>query len=252
MSVKVEFDNWGRIGNRMFQYALGYILSQEKKCEFFHSGLPNFNIQPQHGAVSDNALRTRTQGNHFVDTAELIRTDNDIIIDNFVQKARYYTPYRDTLKKVFNCTDRPAINNDKLIVHIRETDYLQINTFLGYDLYKKIIDESGFTKVIIVTDNSNCDTVQRLLSEGCSLNTEGYVDKFNVTSDDRGMFDFLTLLTSSNIAISQSSFSWWAAFLGNHEKIFCPVTQKNSLWPASPGHDDIDLFMEDRFTKIVF
>jgi hypothetical protein len=252
MSIKVEFDNWGRMGNRMFQYALGYILSQEKKCELFHSGLPNFNIQPHYGDASNSALRTRSQGDHFVDTTELVRTDSDIIIDSFVQKARYYIPYRDTLKKVFNCNDKTTINADKLIVHIRETDYLQLNTFLGYDLYKKIIDESGLTDVIIVTDNSKCDTVQRLLHEGCRLNTEGYVDKFNVASDDRGMCDFLTLLTSNNIAISQSSFSWWAAFLGNHERIFCPVTQKNSLWPDSPGHDDIDLFIEDRFTKIVF
>ena len=104
------------------------------------------------------------------------------------------------------------LSNDHLVVHIRETDYTLINGFLGYDYYKKLITNSGFTNIIIVTDNSTCDTVQRLVAEGCRLNSEGNVNKFEHTSDARAMADFDLLVQSKNIAISQSSFSWWAAW----------------------------------------
>jgi hypothetical protein len=73
------------------------------------------------------------------------------------------------------------------------------------------------------------------------LNTEGYVDKFNVVSDSRAMKDFYTLLNSENIAISQSSFSWWAAFLGEHKKIIFPITNEG-MWKKNPDQDDIDLY----------
>ena len=98
--------------------------------------------------------------------------------------------------------------------------------------------------ITIVTDNSKCDTVQRLVAEGCKLNSEGYVSKFEHTSDTRAMCDFDLLVQSKNIAISQSSFSWWAAFLGNHDKVIFPYKKEGGMWPCTPGIDDVDLFFE--------
>ena len=75
------------------------------------------------------------------------------------------------------------------------------------------------------------------------LNTTGKVTNFNTASDDRGMQDFNTLLYSENIATSQSSFSWWAAFLGNHKKIIMPYKTTGGMWKINPEIDDIDLFI---------
>ena len=63
------------------------------------------------------------------------------------------------------------------------------------------------------------------------------------------MVDFKTLLTSENIAISQSSFSWWAEFLGTHKNIFFPYTEQHGMWKLIPGQDDIDLFYTSPETK---
>jgi hypothetical protein len=244
VSVFVQYDEWGRMGNRMFQYAFGYIISKSKNCNLYALGLPNFGIKNNASPVYPvNPIYTASYGNNYVDLDELLKTERDIVINSYVQKYSYYSPFINELKSVFK-VDNEKINTDKLILHVRETDYVQLNTFLGYDFYKKLIDDSGFKDVVIVTDNSNCDAVKRLLKDGCTINTEGYVGTFNSLSDDRGMKDFNTLLKSANIAISQSSFSWWAAFLGNHDKVYMPYTTKKGMWKLTPEKDDINLYIE--------
>ena len=60
------------------------------------------------------------------------------------------------------------------------------------------------------------------------------------------MDDMKTLLYSENLAISQSSFAWWPAFLGTHKKIIFPysLTLDTQSWPLAPKHDDIDLYFD--------
>jgi len=244
MSIFAEYDPWGRMGNRMFQYAFGLIISQLKKANFYYPELPNFNIKENLNCIPVSPIYTKSFGNNYVDLKLLLETENDIVINNFVQKAEYYLPYKNLLRDKFLISNN-TINKDKLVLHIRETDYTQINKFLGYDYYKNFIKFTNFTDVIIVTDNSKCDTVKRLISEGCKLNSEGYVDKFLHSNDARGMQDFYTIAYSENVALSQSTFSWWGAFLGNHQKIFFPFSNSCNNWLIKPEKDDIDLFFND-------
>jgi len=245
VSIFVEYDQWSRMGNRMFQYALGYILSQEKKTVLYADGIPNFDISStRSGMTPKDPIYTKSHGNNYLKYNELLNTERDIVVNSYVQRAQYYIPYRDMLKAILGVKNEPCINCDRLVVHIRETDYTQINCFLGYEYYHNLIKESGYSDIIIVTDNSKCDTVQRLMGDGCTLNTCGYVDKFEHICDNRAMMDFMTLLKSENIALSQSSFSWWAAFLGQHEKIIFPYTEQKSMWPLNPGKDDINLYFD--------
>ncbi len=252
MKVIVQYDPAGRMGNRIFQYAFGYILSKLKNCSFYHNSLPNFRIPSNLANVGslNNHLNTRRYGDQYADIDMLVNHEGDIIVDSWVQKSRFYIDYREELKNLFNVKDT-IVNKDKLVLHIRETDYITINAFLGYDYYKKLISDSNFKEVIIVTDNSKSETVRKLIKEdGCTLSTEGVVDTFTVHSDSRAMDDFKTLMYSENIAISQSSFSWWAAFLGNHKKIIFPFKTGVDWWPMDPGKDDIDLYFNiDKITQ---
>lgn len=244
MNVFVEFDPWGRMGNRMFQYAFAYILANKRNTCLFSSGLPNFNIPDTlKRATPVNPIYTRSFGDNFIDFNVLGTTQRDVVVNSFVQKSEYYLPYRNELRNIFNIKPY-TVKDDKLVVHIRETDYVQINQFLGYEYYRSLIDYSGFKDVVIVTDNSECDTVKRLLKDGCRLNSEGIVKNFSTTNDARAMSDFDTLLNSDNIAVSQSSFSWWAAFLGEHTNIVFPFKKSGGQWLLEPGPDNSDLFFK--------
>ena len=62
-------------------------------------------------------------------------TENFDRLDNVGEEK-----YRDLLRDVFTIKELDTINKDYLVVHVRETDYTQIDTFLGYDFYKSLID----------------------------------------------------------------------------------------------------------------
>ena len=190
-------------------------------------------------------LEPESIGEQYFDFSVLENFDGDVIIDSWVQKSQYYTDHRAFLRDVFGIRDLEPINKDALVLHVRGTDYNQLGHFLGYQFYKNLIQYSEFTKIKIVTDDPECETVIKLVQEGCELVTSG-VSEFSVSGDRSALDDFKTLLYSENIAISQSSFSWWAAFLGYHKKIIFPYTTTSgkAMWPLAPQRDDADLFFD--------
>lgn len=238
----------------MFQYAFGYLLSKQKETNFYAEGIPNFCIPSTFVfPPPPQRIETKMFGDHHADLGYLLHSTEDILVNSFLQKSSYYAQFRSELRRAFRVSQQQEmLHPDKLVLHVRETDYTDIGCFLGYEAYKQIIDKLGFSDVVVVTDNSTCDTVKRLVSDGCTLNTNGRVDSFTTDCDQRGMIDFCTLLCSENVAISQSSFSWWAAFLGEHKNVYFPFTKQSGMWKLVPEKDDIDLFYESSEThKIV-
>ena len=60
--------------------------------------------------------------------------------------------------------------------------------------------------------------------------------------------DFRSLKSFKKIIISQSTFSWWAAFLSDADEVFFPLPEKGTArlineW--SDGRPDIDLVVSD-------
>jgi hypothetical protein len=63
----------------------------------------------------------------------------------------------------------------------------------------------------------------------------------------------LLLLKANQILISQSTFSWWAAFLGNQNKVYVPLYASSTgyPWKLNPDIDDIDLIpSSSKFVKV--
>ena len=248
MRVIVEYDPYNRLGNRMFQYAFGVLLAKKYNCKLYcNESLPNFGINANPVTqLQPSVIRARSIGEQYFNFDILNNFEGDIIIDSWVQKSEYYVDHRDFLRDVFGIRDLESNNKDALVLHVRGTDYSQLGWFLGYEFYKKLIQDSGFTKIKIVTDDPQCDTVSKLIQDGCELITSGTATEFNVSGDRSAIADFKTLLYSENIALSQSSFSWWAAFLGYHKKIIFPYTTTNdkAMWPLNPQKDDANLFFD--------
>jgi hypothetical protein len=45
----------------------------------------------------------------------------------------------------------------------------------------------------------------------------------------------------NNIAISQSTYSWWLAFLSNAENIYYPIAKSGPFAPLDPAYKGTDL-----------
>ena len=254
MRVLVQFDPYNRLGNRMFQYAFGYLLSQKYNCPLLcNDDLPNFGITTEKFThIDSNVFVSRSVGNHYFDFNKLDNFDGDVVLDGHLQRIEYYKDHKELLRNIFGIKKLEMKNSNKLILHIREADYKTLGWFLGYDYYKKFIESTGFSDIIIVTDNPNGETIQKLLSEGCTLSTEGIESPFLHHGDRRAIDDFLTLLYSENIAISQSSFAWWGAFLGYHNKVFFPYKSSGKCcWSLTPEKDKVSLYINES-TSIKF
>ena len=56
----------------------------------------------------------------------------------------------------------------------------------------------------------------------------------------------LFMSRSSKLVLSQSTFSWWPAFLGDVESVACPLPQ-SGIWSDVTEFPGIDLIERDRF-----
>jgi hypothetical protein len=238
----------GRTGNRLFQYALGLILAKDKNANFNAEPIPFFdNIKTQE--LNSNNLetfRTSSFGNNYYDYNFLLTLDKNIIIDSYVQKADILLKNRDFLKDKFviNNTLQDPPEEKELVIHIRETDYKTVNVYLGDIFYKQFIKlQNQFTKITIVTDNIYAPLIQELHEQGCNIFTKNFNTNWQYpyfTEED--LKDFQYMLHSKHLLISQSTFSWWAAFLGNQQTVYFSFLQKGGMWPLNPSKDDIDLY----------
>lgn len=255
--VIVKYDDWARMGNRMFTYALGRIIAERKGWELIADPLPNFPNTFNHKRLSDIleleiplSIRN-TCGNNKLNYETIDNHKGDIIVDSFGQQSKHYINYRDEIREWFKIENNIKVDHDELVIHIRETDYKIIGAYLGEKFYLDMIKKLNFKKNTIVTDNCKSDLNEKLLNIGCTVFSTTPISQFKIFNDDPIMNDFKYIMNANNILLSPSSFSWWATFLGTPQKVYFPVTKDKGMWKAFPGLDDPDLFITEWIKIIV-
>lgn len=247
--VIVKYDEWSRMGNRMFSYAIGRIIAERKKYQFIAEAITSFSKTYNHTPSSDisslhNPLSLRSIfGSHSIDFNIIDEHNGDIVIDSFAQQADHYIDHRDKIREWFEIENDIQVDPDELVVHIRETDYKSINMFLGDTFYVDIIDNLSYNKVTIVTDNCRSPLIVKLANAGCRIHSTEPVTKFSIDNNATIMDDFKYMQKANSILLSQSSFSWWAAFLGNPSRVLFPISVDRGMWKSEPGSGDINLYV---------
>jgi hypothetical protein len=242
----------GRTGNRLFQYALGIILAKEKQCPLFAPPIPGFNNikidQNSSNLNNSDTIHTSTYGTHNYNFDELKNTSKNICIDSYVQKSELLIHYKQLLQEQFKIENTLTClpKNNELVIHIRETDYTLIDGYLGSNFYttfiKKYISNYNIT---IVTDNIHTNLIEELKKLGCNIFTKNACTNWqNPFFTQNEIDDYNYMLYSSNILLSQSTFSWWAAFLGIPKKIIFPYRTTGGMWKLNPKQDDANLYFD--------
>lgn len=151
-----------------------------------------------------------------------------VIPDIYVQSTKYWQRFRDEIRQRFSY----GIGNRTqpfVAVHIRRGDYLKAAQFhvslWDTDYYKRALALFPDEKFLVFCrDNQNpeIDTADR---EWCVEFMTDIVgkDRFLLADNSGEETDDLNLMAScESLVMANSSFSWWAAFLGNHKKVICP------------------------------
>ena len=190
-------------------------------------------------AVPEITLRGQS-----VDLRQIItdRQHRRIVLDGFFQRAGYYRPFRDQIRKwlIFDESIQLPKRQVDVFVHVRRTDYVPLGWALPFSYYEEAIDRllPPGGKLWIGTDDLNDPFFRRFRKWRPRYFVGGSWEQFV----------FMTL--SPKLVMSQSTYSWWAAFLSDMQEVVCP-NPKYGCW-AECGEDDlgIRLIEPNEFTVI--
>ncbi len=147
-----------------------------------------------------------------------------VIPDIYVQGEKYWKPHADKIKERFS---QGIVPNDKVALHIRRGDYVNNNFYINLwetDYYKKAIEMFPKEQFIVFCRDNQGWEQDKADRQWCRDNLTPLLgDRFELPPKDNTETDDLNLMAGcKSIIMANSSFSWWAAYLGEHEKVICP------------------------------
>lgn len=269
----------GQFGNQLHQYVTAKIIAERTGLAyaptptFFNksgaclmwSGEPYLTMTPTPGRV----LRAGTEGWQVVSAMQWIdldsiRGDRPVSLRGYFQRYELLRPWKDKIRNEWLHASGERITKaiyasdpEAVYVHVRRTDYVDLGNGQGppnqrrngcattIDEYRKCLAKFGHvSRIRIITDDYRDPFVAEL---GEALGVPW------IAEPDAWDNDFLKLASARRLCISQSTFSWWAAWLGRAEQIVCPMFA-DTFWrygmdmygPPPPGESDFpNLFVDD-------
>lgn len=130
-------------------------------------------------------------------------------------RYEYLREYKELVKGSWLKLDRnrlPIVHPENACVHMRMGDFCRIGRNLNERYYRRAIESMDWDDLVIVTDEPLNDIVQKIrIRFGAT-----------VVSNRSWIDDFCFIAAHKRIAISESTFSWWAAWLSEAEHVVSP------------------------------
>lgn len=255
MNINVNY--LGRLGNNMFQYAFTALVLAEickKECRdlYVAKSIPitgqlerivDKNAQLVDRAAIDSCSEHVTYARYPVtyNITDYGSMEGKILsideissrpfgfgttynFDGFFQHKSYYEGKRDFLKSLFSLPKTKDVELDTAI-HIRLTDYKEINWTLPESYYDNAIRQAAPTNLSVFTDEPSHQYIQKLRANGAKIICGEPVNDLGLMSSHK------------KVIISRSSYSWWGAVLSD-AKIFYPKPSKG-FWSKEIAYKDV-------------
>lgn len=238
----------GRIGNNLFQYALYFTLKNKYKISVFVYGWDE-GFQKYFEKVSSidsfyfrkiihkliKVFPKKTYSQYDFEPLKDVKKgiEKNVVLDGYFQSLSFFEGYEDLIKKNIKIKPKHLVDFDEkfgklyqenkiLAIHCRLGDYINWgndslggkNLVLPISYYKNAIGKIKNIesyKIVLITDDQESAKERFSFLEGIEVFSESEI------------IDFQLIKNASAIIISNSTFSWWAAFLSNTaSKILAP------------------------------
>lgn len=225
----------GGLGNQLFTISTTLALSFEYDLKpFFISTSENkynytSNIFKNLEIVNDCDITdyfkiTEDTQNDIIDFSIINNNKNNILIQGYFQSHKYFDKYRKEILDIIKLDEKEEIlvNNciskiknafigNKIVgIHIRRTDYVNLGWNLSIEYYHNAIkkfDNTNSTFVIFSDDK-----------EWCKKEFPDYI----ICDVDIDYLEMFMMSKMDSLIMSNSTFSWWGAYIGNIKEVICP------------------------------
>lgn len=233
----------GGLGNQLFQYALGRKLSIKNKTDLFlyignlkeHSTkrsmcLDKLNIDCKTTNQTSNARVYKEKFFHYDPLIPLIR--NNVFLKGYWQSEKYFRDIRhillneitpkNKLHSSFHEVDEHILNSESVSIHIRRGDYLSKRNLEFHGVCSPEYYFKSIKYIMDVTGNKNLSFF--VFSDDIKWARENIRDSnlsINYVSKDNSDFftdEFFLMSKCKHNIISNSTFSWWAAWINQYSK----------------------------------
>lgn len=252
----VEGKLTGQLGNQMFVIAATVALALE------HNAIPifpDFLSDPANGIPINyhyvfKHLNTQRPNLPFHDYKEPcfqytpIPYVKNIRLQGYFQSEKYFKAYKDDIIKLFEPSEatkkflerkysRLLAKPNKVAIHIRsyhkEDPHQKVYIQMGREYILKAIQFFPKDFTFIIFTNDICFAKQEL---------RGLPYHFHLVRKEKYFYDFYLMSMCDHHIISNSSFSWWSAYLNKnpHKKVIVPAIWFNRIDnPFNLSEDDL-------------
>jgi hypothetical protein len=263
----------GGLGNMLFQIAATYSIALEKNTtpSFYNldgqltylNNEKGFNPKLNHSFEYKNLngfnnLTTSTPPNgtpvyRYPFHYQNIQTQGDnFIVDGFFQSEKYFIKHEKEIKELFKPTENilnlisekysDYLKNKTTAVHVRRGDYVKhrnIHPPQDLQYYRNSISLTEYDKILVFSDDLSW----------CKNNFIG--DEFIFIEGEKDYVELYLMSMCDNVITSNSSFSWWGAWLNNNpnKKVIGPKKWFGESVKNSPNHITKDI-LPDSWIKM--
>lgn len=235
---------YGRLGNNLFQKAAAIGYATKHGYNYYLSTNPHFNKRP---------ISLRENGHQYQELPKLY--GDSILLDGYWQSEKYFAHCREEALKAFGFNWMPVFP-DTCAIHVRRGDYL-----LYPDKHPVVTVEyltQAIGEIIRVTDvrhfmffSDDIAWCKKLVAHDLHPSIV-FGWKFDF-SEGRTETEDLELMSScQHQIISNSTFSWWGAWLNqNPDKVVISPSKHNWFGPGN-AHLCTDDIIPDSWIQIKY
>lgn len=265
---------WGRLGNSLCQYGFARILSDElfqylppHPIVGFPITYKEINVDKKNTEKGEWLVLSKIDFWDIENLKKMMCSKKNIYLRSGCSNYNNFKNYRDKIRndwfnitQPYNKNDLNMKNNffirknkeiipieikniekDDLFIHVRLGDVVSgkwSNRLLSFDYFDIILRNVKANRVFI-----SSESIYHPLLEPF----DKYSPIYLLNANHIETFNFIKLF--DRIAISQSSYSWWAAYLSDAKEIYYPIVQKGPWSITSPNGPDLRV-NEDRYIYV--
>ena len=260
-----------RYGNQLFQYWIAkYLADKLKRPLVVTSQFPfllSKNIFPNMGDIAmtinyqdpDNIIRCTMYDFDYID--HILKNAKDfehrhIVIDSFSNSYELVKKYEFYIRNLYK-PRKTMYTMDRILIHIRlgdiVSDNIKVPNFPEYciKIIQQIHKSIGMLQVVLLSENSEHPYTKSVMDKICQSGID-----INLISKESIEADFDKILESSHVILTNSAWTWWAAFLNPNKHVYIALSckqggrKRNTPLFIKDSPENFEIFDLDNFKMI--